>query len=225
MFKRRKKTDTEYQEQRQEMVKTLQTWGYIKTDKVAEAMTTVQRHRFLPEDQKTHAYEDRPLPVGKNQTISAPHMVAIMTEALELKGDEKVLEIGAGTGYHSAVVAHIVKEGYVYTIEKIEELAQKARENIEKTGYTNTKVITGDGTQGYQKKAPYDRISVTASAPDIPPPLIEQLKPGGQMLIPIGPRYHQNLIKITKTQKGEIKKKNLGGCVFVPLIGKHGWKD
>jgi len=225
MFKRRKKTDREYQEQRQEMIKTLRIDGYIKTDKVADAMNTIPRHRFLPKDQKIYAYEDRPLPVGKNQTISAPHMVAIMTEALELKEDEKVLEIGAGTGYHSAVVAHIVKEGYIYTVEKIEELAQKARENIKKTGYINTEVITGDGTQGYQKKAPYDRISVTASAPDIPTPLIEQLKPGGQMLIPIGTRYHQNLIKIIKTHNGEITKKNLGGCIFVPLIGKHGWKN
>jgi len=225
MFKRRKKTDREYQEQRQEMIKTLRIDGYIKTDKVADAMNTIPRHRFLPKDQKIYAYEDRPLPVGKNQTISAPHMVAIMTEALELKGDEKVLEIGAGTGYHSAVVAHIVKEGYIYTVEKIEELTQKARENIKKTGYINTEVITGDGTQGYQKKAPYDRISVTASAPDIPTPLIEQLKPGGQMLIPIGTRYHQNLIKIIKTHNGEITKKNLGGCIFVPLIGKHGWKN
>ena len=224
MLRRKKESEHSYKEERMTMVEKLKTWGYLKSKKVTEAMKNVPRHIFLPEDQKPYAYEDRPLPAGKNQTISAPHMVAIMTEALKLKGEEKVLEIGAGTGYHASVVADILKNGSVFSIEKIEALAQKAKENIEKAGYTNIKVITGDGTLGYKEESLYDKIFVTAAAPDIPRPLIDQLKLGGLLLIPVGSRYQQNLISITKTKDGELKKKNLGGCVFVPLKGKHGWK-
>ncbi len=224
MLRRKKESESSCKDERMAMVEKLKTWGYLKSKKVTEAMKNVPRHIFLPEDQKPYAYEDRPLPVGKNQTISAPHMVAIMAEALDLNGIEKVLEIGAGTGYHASVVAEILKEGSVFSVEKIDALAKKAKENIAKAGYTNIKVITADGTLGYKEEAPYDRIFVTAAAPDIPTPLIEQLKPGGLLLIPIGPRYHQTLTSITKTAGGEIKKENQGGCVFVPLLGKHGWK-
>ncbi len=224
MLRRKKESEHNYKDERMAMVDKLKTWGYLKSKKVTDAMKNVPRHIFLPEDQKPYAYEDRPLPVGKNQTISAPHMVAIMAEALDLNGNEKVLEIGAGTGYHVSVVAEILKEGSVFSIEKIEALAKKAKENIEEAGYTNIKVITGDGTLGYKEEAPYDSIFVTAAAPDVPPPLIDQLKPGGLLLIPVGSRYQQTLTSITKTKDGELKKKNQGGCVFVPLKGKHGWK-
>ena len=223
MIWHKKKTFKDYKDQRHTMVEKLKIRGYIKTEKIAIAMNTVPRHLFIPEKHRDKAYEDYPIPIGKKQTISAPHMVAIMSEALKLQGDEKVLEIGAGTGYQSCVISHILKEGSVNTVEKIETLAQQARENIKKAGYMNIKVITGDGTQGHTEEAPYDRIIVTAAAPDIPKPLIEQLKPNGSLLIPVGSRYSQELIRATKTTNGEINKEYLGGCVFVPLIGKHGW--
>ncbi|MFQ5975718.1 MAG: protein-L-isoaspartate(D-aspartate) O-methyltransferase [Candidatus Hydrothermarchaeales archaeon] len=223
MFGLGKKDNRDYKDQRLFMVEKLKRWDYLKSERVAEAMNSVPRHLFLPEDQRRYAYEDRPLPVGKNQTISAPHMVAMMSDALDLKGDEKVLEIGAGTGYHACVVGHILKEGSVYSIEKIKTLAQRAKENIEGAGCTNVEVIIGDGTLGFKEEAPYDRIFVTAAAPAIPEPLLDQLKPGGLLLIPVGSRYAQDLISVKKSVNGKIKRKNLCGCIFVPLVGRYGW--
>lgn len=220
MYPYKKIVGSMYEEERIEMVERLIAFGYLRSEKVVEVMEKVPRHLFVPKDLESLAYEDRPLPVGEEQTISAPHMVALMCDALELREDHKVLEIGAGTGYHACVVAHIVKS--VFAVERIAELAEKAKENMEKAGCGRVNIIVGDGTKGYWKEAPYDRIFVTAGAPDIPPPLVEQLKVGGKLLIPVGSRYIQDLILVDKTEN-KIEKKNLGSCAFVPLIGEHGW--
>lgn len=213
-----------YEEERLEMVERLVAFGYLRSEKVIEAMKRVPRHLFVPDDQIPYAYDDRPLLIGMDQTISAPHMVAMMCDALDLEEDHKVLEIGAGSGYHACVIADIVKKGTVYTIERIEELAEKAKENLKKTNCGRVEVIVGDGTKGYEKEAPYDRILVTAGAPDMPPPLLDQLKIGGKLLIPIGSsRYMQQLILVIKTGEKKIEKEYLGGCAFVPLIGEYGW--
>lgn len=211
-----------YEKERIEMVERLVAFGYLRSEKVAEAMRAVPRHLFVPEDLDVHAYEDRPLPVGGGQTISAPHMVAMMCDALELEEEQKVLEVGAGTGYHACVVARIVKKGSVFAVERIAALAEKAKENLKKADCNIVEIIIGDGTKGYNGEAPYDRIFVTAGAPDIPEPLVEQLKVGGKLLIPVGSRYMQELILVDKTES-KIEKRNLGSCTFVPLIGEYGW--
>ena len=213
------------EEERRLMAERLKGLGYIRSEQVFNAMLNVPRELFLPEDLKSHAYEDRPLPIGMNQTISAPHMVALMCELLELERDSKVLEVGAGSGYHACVIAEIVVEGQVFSVEKIEKLSERARGNLEAVGCGRVTVMTADGTRGYEERAPYDRILVTAGAPDVPPPLIEQLKIGGRMVIPVGSRYLQDLILIEKLGESEIERRNLGGCAFVPLIGEHGWGD
>ena len=193
-------------------------------DKVREAMLRVPRHKFVPEYEQKAAYIDRPLDIGHGQTISAPHMVAIMCDLLELSEGHKVLEIGAGSGYNAAVMGELVGiSGHVYTVERIEALANFARENLKKTGYENVTVVLNDGSMGYSQYAPYDRIAVTCAAPYIPEPLLEQLKPGGIMVIPVG-NYSQELYKIRKDSKGHIHKKRKGEVVFVPLIGKHGFR-
>jgi protein-L-isoaspartate(D-aspartate) O-methyltransferase len=164
-----------------------------------------------------------PLDICHGQTISAPHMVAIMCELLELSEGHKVLEIGSGSGYNAAVMGELVgKSGHVYTVERIEPLMHFARENLKETGYNNVTVILEDGSMGYSGYAPYDRISVTCAAPHIPEPLLEQLKPGGIMVIPVG-NYSQELIRIKKDGEGNIHKEKKGGVVFVPLIGKYGF--
>jgi protein-L-isoaspartate(D-aspartate) O-methyltransferase len=183
----------------------------------------IKRELFLPEEVQNLAYEDRPLPIGHEQTISAPHMVAIMCENADLDVGHKVLEIGAGSGYHACVIANIT-ESRVYSIERIEKLADTTRQNLRRAGCKDVTVVVGDGTKGYEKAKPYDRIIVTAAAPHVPQPLIDQLKIGGKLLIPVGPRWSQELLRITKKEEG-IQEENLGGCVFVPLIGEHGWGE
>lgn len=211
-----------YERDRREMVEGLFAAGYLKSESVRDAMLNVERHLFVPDEVKSYAYTDQPLPVGEDQTISAPHMVAMMCELLDLREGLKVLEIGAGTGYHSCVVSQITKGG-IYSIESIEILAKGAKKNMESAGCQGVEIIVGDGTEGYEKEAPYDRIYVTAGAPDIPPPLIDQLDNGGKLLIPVGSRYMQNLVTVNKTESGVLEKKKISGCAFVPLIGKHGW--
>ena len=206
---------------RDTLVDRLIALGYLKTPAVIEAMREVKREFFLPHDFERYAYADSPLPIGGEQTISAPHMVAIMCEAAELSEGQNVLEIGAGSGYHACVTAHITKT-MVYSVERLAELARSARANLNRAGCRNVMVIVGDGTEGYEKEAPYDRVIVTAGAPDIPQPLLDQLKVGGKLLIPVGSRYSQELTRITKLE-GDIEIEELGGCVFVPLIGKYGW--
>jgi len=211
-----------YEEKRKRMAELLRE-EYSLSDKVVEAMKKVPRHLFVPYQYRNEAYVDTPLPIGKGQTISAPHMVAIMCELLDLKPGEKVLEIGTGCGYHAAVVAEIVgKNGKVITIERHPELAERAREILKELGYDNVIVIVGDGSKGYEPEAPYDKIYVTASAPDIPTPLLEQLKPGGKMVIPIG-NFMQYLYVVEKDETGRIEKKKWGAVRFVPLVGEYGF--
>ncbi len=194
----------------------------IKDKKVISAFLKVPREEFVPEDLKKYAYIDSPLSIGEGQTISQPYIVALMTEALKLKGYEKVLEIGTGSGYQAAILAEIGCE--VYSVERIESLAKKAESLLKKLGY-NVKIKIGDGTLGWEEYSPYDRIIVTAAGPKIPETLLAQLSENeGRLIMPIGDRFFQDLILVIKRGK-EIEKINLGGCQFVPLIGKEGWEE
>jgi protein-L-isoaspartate(D-aspartate) O-methyltransferase len=189
---------------------------------VLAAMRKVPRHVFVPEDYSGAAYEDRPLPIGSGQTISQPYMVAIMTETLRLKGDEKVLEIGTGSGYQAAILAEIAAR--VFTMERKEELRKEAATRLRELGYVNVEVIAGDGSGGYPAAQPYDGILVTAGAPEIPGVLVDQLAEGGRLVIPVGNTFHQTLTRVTRGPEG-VETESLDGCVFVPLIGEHGWRD
>ncbi len=211
----------EYERERSHLIRSLREQRV--SEKTLKAMKKVPRHLFVPPVQLANAYVDTPLPIGYAQTISAPHMVAMMCDLLEIQEGQKILEIGTGSGYNAAVMAEIIgKSGHIYSIERVEKLAIFARENLEKAGYSNVDVIQGDGSLGYPEQAPYDRICVTASAPDTPKPLIEQLKPGGIMVLPEGEGY-QRLYIIKKSLSGEVKKKDWGGVIFVPLLGQHGF--
>jgi len=194
----------------------------IVDERVLKAMDSVPREAFVSEALRARAYEDSPLPIGEEQTISQPYMVALMTELLRLKGDEKVLEIGTGSGYQTAILAELA--GKVFSIERSFTLSQKARKNLENLGYTNVLLRVGDGTIGWAEFAPYDRIIVTAGAPDVPQSLLKQLSEGGIMVVPAGDRAHQDLKVITKTKSG-LDIRSGGGCVFVPLIGREGWPN
>ncbi len=194
----------------------------IRDERVLAAMAKVPREAFVGEGLRGRAYEDSPLPIGEGQTISQPYMVALMTELLRLSGVEKVLEIGTGSGYQTAILAELADR--VFTIERNPKLAQRARKILEELGYTNILARTGDGTIGWNEFAPYDRIIVTAGAPDIPHSLINQLAIGGIMVVPVGDRIHQDLKVITKTESDTIIKSG-GGCVFVPLVGREGWQN
>jgi len=190
----------------------------IKDKAVIKAMRTVQRHRFVPKASLRKAYFDRPLPIGHGQTISQPYVVATMTELLEIGPDSVVLEIGTGSGYQAAILAEIVKE--VYTIEIIEELAKPAAERLKTLGYDNVKTRTGDGYFGWKEHAPFDGIVVTAAASHIPPPLVEQLKPGGKLVIPVGAPFQvQNLMVVEKREDGSVVKRSIYPVRFVPLTG------
>jgi protein-L-isoaspartate(D-aspartate) O-methyltransferase len=211
---------------RKRLVEHLLSYGYIQTEIVKNAMQVVPREEFLPDEQKPYAYLDRPLPIGEGQTISAPHMVTIICETLSLEQGMTVLEIGAGFGYNAAVVAEIVGDnGHVYSMERIESLVKIARDNLKRTGYDKrVKVIAGDGSLGLPEHAPFNRIYVTAAAPQIPEPLKDQLVVGGILVVPVGERdSYQELILIEKIAEDEFKTTNLGGVAFVPLIGKYGW--
>ena len=194
----------------------------ITDQRVLRVMGKIPRHLFMEEALVGEAYNDHPLPIGHKQTISQPYIVALMTQALELTGKEKTLELGTGCGYQSAILAELSDK--VYTIERIRPLMEKARKLLSKLGYTNIMFKAFDGTFGWKEYEPYDAIMVTAGAPKIPEPLLDQLAEGGRMIIPIGDKYSQELIKVTR-EKDEYKKENLGGCRFVDLIGVHGWKD
>ena len=210
-----------YEEERRRMVELLRTYGV--SEKVLEAMMRVKRHLFVPQHLRDQAYGDYPLPIGEGQTISAPHMVAMMCDYLELKKGEKVLEIGAGSGYHAAVIAEIIgEEGHVYAIERIKWLVEFSRGNLKRAEYKHVTVMLGDGTLGLPEHAPYDKISVTCAAPDVPPPLLEQLKVGGKMVIPIG-RYMQELYLVEK--RNGVEKERKCDVVFVPLIGRYGFRQ
>jgi protein-L-isoaspartate(D-aspartate) O-methyltransferase len=193
----------------------------IKDPRVIAAMKKVPRHLFVEEALQSQAYNDHPLPIGEKQTISQPYMVALMTEALQLKEKEKVLEIGAGSGYQTAILAELAEK--IFSIERIRSLAIKARQLLYELEYFNVEIKIFDGTYGWVGEAPFDAIIVTAGAPDIPQPLLDQLAVDGRLVIPVGDAYAQGLIRVTKTKEG-IKKEDLGGCRFVKLIGKYGWE-
>ncbi len=191
---------------------------------VLRAMEKVAREEFVPDEMKTLAYEDRPLLIGEGQTISQPYMVAIMTKALQLKGGERVLEIGTGSGYSAAILAEIAAE--VYSIERHASLAVRAEKTLRRLNYTNINIITGDGTMGLPGYAPFEAIAVTAGAPHIPQSLKAQLSIGGRLVIPVGEGEDlQWLSRITRTREHEYKEQILGLCRFVPLIGEEGWHE
>jgi protein-L-isoaspartate(D-aspartate) O-methyltransferase len=194
----------------------------VRDERVLAALRKVPRHEFLPEAIRGMAYADNALPIGEGQTISQPYMVALMTELLALKGTERVLEIGTGSGYQAAVLAELCEK--VYTVERIKMLADRARATLDRLGYRSVAIKVYDGTYGWKDMAPFDAILVTAGSPDIPTPLVEQLKEGGKMVIPVGTRYGQDLIRVIRTAEGTLKEQTIP-CVFVPLIGNHGWKE
>jgi len=203
------------------MVALLRRRGISK--EVLEAMNRVKRHLFVPPELRDQAYGDYPLPIGGGQTISAPHMVAMMCDYLKLERGDKVLEIGAGSGYHAAVIAELIgAEGRVYTVERLALLVDFAMRNLREAGYKNVVVVSGDGTLGLPEYAPFNKICVTCAAPAVPPPLLEQLETGGRMVIPIG-RYIQELYLVEK--KNGIEKQSKCEVVFVPLIGRFGFKE
>jgi len=215
---------TDFSEQRSELVDGLVRRGYITKCEVAEALRKVPREEFVPRSLMDEAYIDTPLPIGSGQTISAPHMVAMMAEALDLRPGQKVLEVGGGSGYHAAVTAELVSPGgHVFTVERLPALVEFARDNIARTGYSDSvTVILSDGSVGLPSEAPFDRIFVACGAPAVPEPLKSQLKDGGLMLVPVGGRMYQNLVKIERRGDRYISQ-DLGGCVFVPLVGEHGY--
>jgi protein-L-isoaspartate(D-aspartate) O-methyltransferase len=194
----------------------------VKDRRLIEAMQKVPRHIFVEEAMAAQAYNDKPLPIGEKQTISQPYMVALMTELLELKGNEKVLEIGTGSGYQAAILACLADR--VYTIERIRSLVLRARKALDSLGYFNVNIKIADGTVGWKEEAPFDAIIVTAAAPDIPGELIDQLAVGGKLVIPVGDQVDQTLLRITKQKDGSIVREDLIGCRFVKLIGKYGWE-
>jgi len=194
----------------------------IYDERVLKAMERVRRELFVPAASRHLAYEDRPIPIGLGQTISQPLIVAMMTEALELRGNEKVLEIGTGSGYQAAILAELAQK--VVTVERLEKLVQGAKHLLNSLGYTNIEVHVAERTLGWRAEAPYDAIIVTAAAPRVPQELLDQLAFGGRMVIPVGPRWEQELIKIVKQKEGLITQ-NLGGCRFVPLIGEGAWEE
>jgi protein-L-isoaspartate(D-aspartate) O-methyltransferase len=208
---------------------SLVTWlkrnGYIKSSRVEDAFRSVNREQFVLPEHEGSAYHDSPLPILEGQTISAPSMIAIMLEVAELYPGISVLEIGCGSGYNSALIAEIVGEDHVVTIERIPQLAEWGKHNLESAGYTIT-VTVGDGTLGYDKKAPYDRIISTAAAPKIPQPWIDQLNNEGLIICPVGSRHwYQELQVIRKKEDGNLNISYHGGCAFVPLIGKEGFRQ
>ncbi len=188
---------------------------------VLGAFKKVPREEFIDPEHQRLAYIDSPLAIGEGQTISQPFTVAMMTQLLKLQPSDKVLEIGTGSGYQAAILSEIVKEGQVFTIERFENLALKARKVLKELRYLNVEVVVADGTKGLPDSAPFDAIIVTAAAPNIPQPLIDQLKIGGRLVMPIGGEWHQEMNRIKKDQEG-IKRENFGGYRFVPLVGEYG---
>jgi protein-L-isoaspartate(D-aspartate) O-methyltransferase len=195
----------------------------ITDDAVLAAMRKVKRHAFIPDTLRDRAYGNYPLPIGENQTISQPYIVGLMTQALQIKKTDRVLEIGTGSGYQAAILAELAKT--VYTVERLDALSSRARTNLYSQGYGNIYLIVGDGTLGLPDYAPFDKVIVTAAAPKANESLLSQLKKGGKMVVPVGNRSIQDLKLIEKALNGRVYRKSLGGCRFVPLIGKEGWRD
>lgn len=208
--------------EREKMVADQIVARQIRDPRVLEAMRKVPRHLFIAEELWDRAYEDGPLPIGESQTISQPYIVALMAEALQLKGHEKVLEIGTGSGYEAAILAELCAQ--VFSIERLEELAISARAVLASLGYRNISIQVGDGTLGWQEHAPYDAVVVSAAGPQIPRPLLEQLKPEGNLVLPMGEEGLQSLVRIRKRSDG-LNEEYLGECRFVKLKGAYGWEE
>lgn len=195
----------------------------INDRRVIDAMLKVPRHIFVEEAMYAQTYSDSSLPIGEKQTISQPYTVAIMTELLQLVGKEKVLEIGTGSGYQAAILANLADR--VYTVERIRSLAMRARKALDSLRLLNVNIKIGDGTDGWESEAPYDAIIVTAGAPDVPQSLVDQLKSGGRLVIPVGDQFEQTIFRITKLKDGSTLRENSAECRFVKLIGKFGWNE
>jgi protein-L-isoaspartate(D-aspartate) O-methyltransferase len=194
----------------------------IRAERLLNAFKKVERHTFLPAELRDSAYSDFPLPIGEGQTISQPYIVALMTECLNLQGSGKVLEIGTGSGYQTAILAELSRE--VYTIERFDVLSKAAEGILKALGYTNIKMKVGDGTLGWQEYAPFERIIVTAAAPGVPLPLAGQLAENGKMVLPLGESFSQVLTVVEKKQ-GRLQEQEVCGCVFVPLVGQYSWPE
>ena len=212
----------DYAQTRERMVQEQLVSRGIKDTRVLGVMARVPRHLFLESELRDQAYEDHPLPIGANQTISQPYMVALMAEALELKGTERVFEVGTGSGYLAAVLSELCAE--VFSVENVEKLASKARNLLTSLGYRNVSVLMGDGTLGWEEHSPYDAVVISAAAPCIPRPLLEQLKTPGYLVFPMGEKELQTLVRIRKDKAG-IREEYLGECQFVKLKGQYGWED
>jgi protein-L-isoaspartate(D-aspartate) O-methyltransferase len=209
------------EELRELMVRTQLIPRGIRDARVLAAMRKVPRHLFVDVSEHYRAYDDTALSIGEGQTISQPYMVAVMTELLELQGEERVLEIGTGSGYQAAVLSELARE--VCSIERVAALAQSAEERFRSLGYENIRVMVGDGTLGWPEEAPFDRVIITAGTPQIPEPVMEQLSDNGILVVPVGERFSQQLIRIRKHQ-GKTTEEYHTPCVFVPLIGRYGWQ-
>ena len=201
---------------RDALVDALRKRGRVTDEGALAALRAVPRHEFVPESKRRAAYEDRPLPIGEGQTISAPHMVGIMTDLLDLAPGDEVLEIGTGCGYHAAVTAELVGADHVYTVEYHESLARDARRRLDRLGYADVSVRVGDGKQGWPDHAPYDRAYFTCAAPELPGPVVEQVRPGGFLLAPIG-TGRQTLIRARRRADGSLEREDHGGVRFVEL--------
>ena len=195
----------------------------VTDPRVLAAVADVPRHRFVPDAVVRRAYDDAALPIGYGQTISQPSIQALYLEVLGIGRDDRVLEVGTGSGYQTALLAEL--SGNVYSVERIPELAVRARQVLDELGYRNVALLTGDGTVGWSRYAPYDAILVAAAAPDVPQSLVDQLAPGGRMLIPLGDRATQRLTLVRRTADGGTERETVTGCVFVPLIGRFGWPE
>jgi len=195
----------------------------IRDPRVIDAMRRVPRHLFVDEALRDRAYDDSPLPIGEKQTISQPYMVALMSEALQLEGSESVLEVGSGSGYQTAVLAKLARR--VFSIERIESLAARARGILDGLGIGNIEIKVGDGSLGWRAKAPFEAILVTAGSPIVPGPLVEQLAPGGRLVIPVGERACQELLRVRRSHNGGTTREELVECRFVDLQGAFGWPD
>jgi len=211
-----------YEKERKRMVDEQIAGRGVRDPRVLDAMRKVPRHEFVPEAMRQQAYGDHALPIGEGQTISQPYIVALMTELLELKSSDRVLEIGTGSGYQAAVLSELCEK--VFTIERVKTLADRARSVLDRLGCRNVAMKVYDGSYGWQERGPFDAIIVTAAAPDIPSALIDQLREGGRLVIPVGERLTQVLNKTVKSPAGLVSQTSIP-CVFVPLIGAHGWKE
>jgi protein-L-isoaspartate(D-aspartate) O-methyltransferase len=214
--------DPRWEEERRDMVERQLRRRRIRDPRLLDAFLAVPRHRFVPASHRDEAYQDHPVPIARGQTISQPYMVAWMTQELGLGGGERVLEVGTGSGYQAAILAHLARE--LYTVERVAELSGQAERLLAELGYRNVGFRVGDGTLGWREQAPYDAVLVTAAAPRVPAALTEQLAEGGRLVMPVGGRSGQQLTLLEK-RGGKTRRRRLGGCMFLPLIGEQGWPE